>query len=99
MPRPFPAPSLPHLAPPSPFLLPGLTFSLPVRVRCKTYVAAVLAVELSHQRLVGVADDQDGGVEGLDLLLPTLVGLDADGPPAAPVVPLTFEPFRIQPRG
>lgn len=68
-------------------------------MRRKTYVSTVLAVELSHERLVGVADEQDGGVEGLDLLLSALVGLDADGPPAAPVIPLTFEPLGIQPRG
>ena len=56
-------------------------------------VAAVLAIELCHERLVGVTDEQDGGIEGLDLLLAALVRLDADGPAAAPVVPLTFEPF------
>lgn len=56
-------------------------------------VAAVLAVELRHEGLVGVADEQDGGIEGLDLLLAALVCLDADSPPAAPVVPLTFKPF------
>ena len=59
----------------------------------KADVSAILAVELRHEGLVGVADEQDGRVEGLDLLLATLVRLDADGPPAAPVVPLTFKPF------
>lgn len=70
------------------------TFALPVGVRGEADVPPVLAVELGHQRLVGVADQQDGRVEGLDLLLAALVGLDADGPPAAPVVPLALEPCR-----
>lgn len=69
------------------------TFALPVGMRSKADVAAVLAVELSHEGLVGVPDEQDGSVEGLDLLLATLVCLDADGPPAAPMVSLTFKPF------
>lgn len=56
-------------------------------------MATVLAVELRHESLVGVANEQDGGIKGLDLLLAALVCLDADGPPAAPVVPLTFKPF------
>lgn len=63
-------------------------------VRGEADVPPVLAVELGHQRLVGVADEQDGRVEGLNLLLAALVGLDADGPPAAPVVPLALEPCR-----
>lgn len=67
-------------------------------MRSKADVAAVFPVELRHQGLVGVTDEQDGRVEGLDLLLAALVCLDADGPPAAPVVPLTFKPFP-QPRG
>ena len=62
-------------------------------------VSAVLAIELRHEGLVGVADEQDGRVEGLDLLLAALVRLDADGPPAAPVIPLTFEPFPQPGRG
>lgn len=62
-------------------------------MRSEADVAAVLAVELRHEGLVRVTDEQDGGIEGLDLLLAALVCLDADGPPAAPVVPLTFKPF------
>lgn len=73
--------------------LPSHTFALPVRMRSEADVAAVLAVELRHEGLVGVADEQDGGIEGLDLLLAALVCLDANGPPAAPVVSLTFKPF------
>lgn len=69
------------------------TFALPVGVRSEADVAAILAIELRHERLVGVTDEQDGGVEGLDLLLAALVRLDADGPAAAPVVPLAFEPW------
>lgn len=59
-------------------------------------MASIFAVELSHEGLVGVADEQNGCVEGLDLLLAAFMGLDADGPPASPVVPLTFEPFVVQ---
>lgn len=56
-------------------------------------MATILAVELRHESLVGVTNEQDGSIKGLDLLLAALVCLDADGPPAAPVVPLTFKPF------
>lgn len=77
---------------PAPPRGPDLTFALPVRMRGEAHVASVLAVELGHERLVGVADEQHGGVEGLDLLAAALVRLDADGPPAAPVVPLALEP-------
>lgn len=59
----------------------------------KADVATILAVELRHESLVGVTNEQDGSIKGFDLLLAALVGLDADGPPAAPVVPLTFKPF------
>ena len=55
-------------------------------------MAAVLAVELGHEGLVGVTDHEDAGVERLDLLLPALVGLYTHGSPAAPVVSLAFEP-------
>lgn len=57
-------------------------------------VPPVFAVELGHQRLVGVPDEQDGRVEGFNLLLATLMGFDADRPPASPVVPLALEPCR-----
>lgn len=77
-------------------LHPSSTFAFPVGMRSKADVAAVLAVELRHECLVGVTDKQDGGIEGLDLLLAALVRLDADGPAAAPVVPLAFEPCRSQ---
>lgn len=69
------------------------TFALPVGVRSKPDVAAILPVEFCHERLVGVPDEQDGRVEGLDLLPPALVGLDADRPAAVPMVPLPFEPW------
>lgn len=82
----------PWLHPPHP----SCTFALPVGMRSKADVTAVLAVELRHERLVGVADEQDGGIEGLDLLLAALVRLDAYGPAAAPVVPLAFEPCHRQ---
>lgn len=62
-------------------------------MRRKAHVAAVLAVELCHECLVGVTDEQDGCIEGLNLLLAALMRLDADGPAAAPVVPLAFEAF------
>jgi len=62
-------------------------------------VPAVFAVELCHQRLVGVSDEQDGRVEGLDLLLAALVGFDANRPPASPVVPLALEPCRDRASG
>ena len=93
----LPLSSAPRFSPPllplssAPF--PSSTFALPVGMRSKANVAAVLAVELGHEGLVGVTDEQDGRIEGLDLLLAALVCLDADGPPAAPVVPLTFKPF------
>lgn len=73
--------------------IPPCTFALPVCVGRKADMAPVLSVELGHERLVGVPDEQDGRVEGLNLLLATLVRLDADGPPAAPVVTLPLEPF------
>lgn len=76
---------------------PSCTFAFPVGVGGKAYVASVFAVELCHEGLVGVADEQDSRVEGLDLLLATLVGLDADGPPASPVVAFTFEPWAQPP--
>ena len=79
--------------------LPSGTFALPVGVGGEANVSAVLAVELRHEGLVGVADEQDGRVEGLNLLLATLMRLDADGPPTAPMVPLTFEPFPQPGRG
>lgn len=78
---------------------PSGTFALPVGMGSKANVSAVLAVELRHEGLVGVADEQDGRVEGLDLLLATLMRLDADGPPTAPVVPLTLESFPQPGRG
>lgn len=71
---------------------PSGTFASPVRMGGKADVATVLAVELGHEGLVGVSDKQDGGVEGLNLLLAALVRFDADGPPTTPVVPLAFEP-------
>lgn len=55
-------------------------------------VTPIFAVELGHQSLVGVADEQDGSIKGFNLLLATLMGFDANRPPAAPVVPLTLEP-------
>lgn len=87
-----PAVGLPRaLSPTHP--IPPRTFALPVCVGREADVAPVFAVELGHERLVGVPDEQDGRVEGLDLLLAALVRLDADGPPAAPVVALPLEPF------
>ena len=56
-------------------------------------MTTILAVEFSHQGFVWVTDDKDAGVKGLDLLLATLMGLDADGPAAAPVVTLPLEPL------
>lgn len=50
-----------------------------------------LAVELRHERVVGVPDQQDGRVVHLDLSLPTLVSLHADGPPALPVILLALK--------
>lgn len=88
VPSPLSCHPTPHAVPDPPFR----TFAFPVGMSSKAYVASILAVELRHEGLVGVADEQNGGVEGLDLLLPTLMGLDADGPPTSPVVPLTFEP-------
>lgn len=87
-----PAVGLPRAQSPTHPIHPN-TFALPVCVGREANVAPVLAVELGHERLVGVPDDQDGRVEGLDLLLAALVRFDADGPPAAPVVPLPLEPF------
>lgn len=63
----------------------------------KAYVASILAVELSHEGFVGVSDEQNSCIEGFNLLLATLMGLDADGPPTTPVVSLAFEPYP-QPR-
>lgn len=76
---------------------PSCTFAFPVGVGGKAYVASIFAVELCHEGLVGVADEQDSRVEGLDLLLAALVGLDADGPPASPVVAFTFESWAQTP--
>ena len=56
-------------------------------------MTTILAVEFSHQGFVWVTDDKDAGVKGLDLLLATLMGLDADGPAAAPVITLPLEPL------
>lgn len=72
------------------------TFAFPVGVGSEADVPAVLAIELRHQGLVGVADEQDGRVKGLDFLLAALVGFDADGPSAPPVISLAFEPFPSQ---
>ena len=62
-------------------------------------VPPVFTVELRHQSLVGVSDEQDGRIEGFDLLLAALVGFDANRPPASPVVPLTLEPCRDRASG
>lgn len=99
-PRQHPAPAIPPTPArqPAPHPHPCSTFALPVGVCSKADVAAVLAVELSHECLVGVTNEQDGSIEGLNLLLATLMCLDADGPAAAPVVPLTFEPCSSQRR-
>lgn len=59
----------------------------------KSDMATILPVEFGHERFVWVTDEQDGRVEGLNLLLAALVGLDADGPAAAPVIPFAFEPW------
>ena len=54
-------------------------------------MAAVLAVELSHEGFVRVADHDDAGVKGFNLLLATLMCFNADGPTTPPMVSLTFE--------
>lgn len=65
-------------------------------LRSESYMATILAVEFSHERLVGVADHQDAGVEGLDFFPATLVCLYANCPAASPVVPLTFKTCRVK---
>lgn len=69
-----------------------LTFALPVAVSCVAQVPGTFPVELSHQGPVRVSDEQDSRVEHLNLPPATLVGLHADGTPAAPVVLLALEP-------
>ena len=69
----------------------GVTFALPLSVRGVAQMPGALAVELRHQGPVRVADQQDGRVKHLDLLLSTLVGLHADAPAALPVVLLPFK--------
>lgn len=81
------------LAPQSPPSTPHSTFALPVGMGSKADVSTILPVELRHEGLVGVADEQDRCVKGLYLLLATLMCLDTDSSPTAPVVPLTFKPF------
>ena len=56
-------------------------------------MAAVFAVELRHEGLVGVPDHENARVEGFDLFLPALMGLDADGPSTPPVVSLPLESY------
>lgn len=54
-------------------------------------MSGALAVELGHEGAVRVPNEQDGGVEHLNLFLAALVGLDADAAAALPVVLLSFE--------
>ena len=57
-------------------------------------MAAIFAVEFGHEGLVWVADYEDAGVEGFNLLFSALVGLYADGSSTAPVVALPFKTCR-----
>lgn len=74
----------------------ALTFSFPVGLRSESYMAAVLAVEFSHEGLVWVADHQDAGVEGLDFFPATFVCFYANSPATAPVIPLPFKTCRVR---
>ena len=56
-------------------------------------MAAIFAVELRHEGLVGVPDHENAGVKGFDLFLPALMGLDADGPSTPPVVSLPLKSY------
>lgn len=73
----------------------SLTFSFPVGLRSESNMAAIFAVEFSHEGLVGVADHQDAGVKGLNFFPAALVCLYANCPAAAPVVPLSFKTCRV----
>lgn len=75
------------------------TFALPVGVSRETDVPPVFAVELCHQSLVGVSDEQDGRIEGFDLLLAAFMGFDANRPAASPVVSLALEPCQDRASG
>lgn len=54
-------------------------------------MSGALAVEFGHEGAVRVPNQQNGGIEHLDLLLAALVGLYADAAAALPVVLLPFE--------
>lgn len=54
-------------------------------------MSGALAVELGHEGAVRVSNEQDGGIEHLNLFLAALVGLDADAAATFPVVLLSFE--------
>lgn len=54
-------------------------------------MSTIFAVKLCHEGFVGVSYHEDAGVEGFNLLPATLMRLNADRPPAPPVVALTFK--------
>lgn len=55
-------------------------------------MAAIFPVKFCHQGFVRVSYDQNTGVKRFNLLFAALVRLNADGPPATPVVSLAFKP-------
>ena len=56
-------------------------------------MAAVFAVELRHEGLVGIPDHENPGVKGFDLFLAALMGLDADSPATPPVISLPLKSY------
>lgn len=70
----------------------ALTFPSPVSLGGKSDVASIFPVKFCHQGFVRVSYDQNTGVKRFNLLFAALVRLNADGPPATPVVSLPFKP-------
>lgn len=54
-------------------------------------MATILSVKFRHEGFIRVADHEDTGVKGLNLLPAALMGLDTYSPATAPVISLPFE--------